>query len=485
MDQVDKHVELIGELTALRMETEWVEFKVDNCDPEEIGRLISALANSACLHNKLHGYLVYGVEDDTRRLVGTAFQPSRAKANSEALENWLINRLSPRVDFRTFEVALKGVRLVVFEIDAARQAPISFCRVRWIRIGSSTRKLNDFPEKERKIWESTCVESFEEQIAVFAVEAHEVLDLLEYRSYFELIGIKLPRDKSAILSKLEEEKLVRERRGKYDIMNLGALLFARRLKDFDTIERKAPRVVVYPGTDRLNATREQPGNYGYAVGFEGLISYINDQLPGNEEIGQALRKEVKVYPEIAIRELVANALIHQDFSISGTGPLVEIFADRIEVLNPGEPLIDTLRFIDHPPQSRNEKLAHFMRRINVCEERGGGIDKVVDAAEAFQLPAPAFQAEQSFLRATLFKPRPFRTMDKSEKIRACYQHCCLKFVSNDYMTNSSLRGRFRIEKKNYSMVSRIIADAVAEGLVKLHDPDSTSKKHAKYVPYWA
>jgi len=84
---------------------------------------------------------------------------------------------------------------------------------------------------------------------------------------------------------------------------------------------------------------------GYADGFEGLISYINGPLPQNEEIGQALRKEVRMYPGKAIRELVPNAMIHQDFTMTGDSPLAEIFADRIEFTNAGTPLIDPLRFI--------------------------------------------------------------------------------------------------------------------------------------------
>ncbi len=84
-----------------------------------------------------------------------------------------------------------------------------------------------------------------------------------------------------------------------------------------------------------------------------------------------------MFPELAIRELVANALIHQDFSVTGAGPTVEIFDDRIDITNPGEPLVDTQRFLDTPPRSRNEALASLMRRARICEERGSGIDKVV------------------------------------------------------------------------------------------------------------
>lgn len=74
---------------------------------------------------------------------------------------------------------------------------------------------------------------------------------------------------------------------------------------------------------------------GYANGFEEMISHMNAVVPSNEVITRALRQAVPMYPEIAIRELVANALIHQDFFIGGTGPMVEIFSDRIEITNPG------------------------------------------------------------------------------------------------------------------------------------------------------
>lgn len=267
--------------------------------------------------------------------------------------------------------------------------------------------------------------------------------------------------------------------------NLGALLFAKRLSDFDGISRKAVRVVIYKGVNRIETIKEQPGSRGYAAGFEGLIAYLNDQLPRNEQIVSALRTEARMYPELAIRELVANAIIHQDLSIRGDGPMIEIFSDRIEITNPGQPLIDVLRFIDEPPQSRNEALASFMRRLKMCEERGSGIDKVVFQVELYQLPAPNFLVTENHTKVVLFSPRKLSSMDRKDKVRAAYQHACLRYVSNEMMTNASLRKRLSIDEKNYAIASRIIADAIHEALVKPFDPESASRKHARYVPFWA
>src|SRR5690554_2010386 len=151
----------------------------------------------------------------------------------------------------------------------------------------------------------------------------------------------------------------------------------QKITELSASGRKAVRLILYRGKSRVETVRELEGSKGYAVGFERLIDYIKTLLPANEEIGKAFRKEVPMYPELAIRELVANALIHQDFSITGTGPMIELFDQRMEITNPGIPLVDTQRFLDSPPQSRNESLASFMRRINICEERGTGVDKVV------------------------------------------------------------------------------------------------------------
>jgi len=217
---------------------------------------------------------------------------------------------------------------------------------------------------------------------------------------------------------------------------------------------------------------------------DGILAKLSADslLPENEEIGQALRIETRMYPELAIRELVANALIHQDFNIPGAGPMVEIFDDRMEITNPGIPLVDPLRMMDEPPSSRNESLASLMRRMNICEERGSGIDKVISEVEIYQLPAPNFTLKTQSMVVTLYSHQEFRHMSKSDRIRACYQHACLKYLSNEQLTNTSLRARFNLDNSSSHQVSRIIRETVNEGLIKLSDPNSKSRK---YIPQWA
>lgn len=181
----------------------------------------------------------------------------------------------------------------------------------------------------------------------------------------------------------------------------------------------------------------------------------------------------------------ANAMIHQDFTLSGTGPMVEIFDDRLEISNPGLPLIDTLRFIDHSPRSRNEALADLMRRLGICEERGSGFDKVIHEMEQFHFPAPDIRTDTTHTRVVLFGQRELTKMERKDKVRACYQHRCLLHLSNQVMTNATLRERFRITEDDYTVTSRIIRETVKEGLIKLAEAAGKSRKHARYVPFWA
>jgi len=474
---------LLERLVKQSKESEWVEFKLNYHSAEEIGEGLSALSNGACLEGQPYGYLVFGVKNDNRTIEGTNFKPKTYKHKKEDIEHWLLQRLNPRIDFCIYEFEYNGKRIALFEIPAAINQPVDFKHEAYIRVASITRKLKSFPEKERKIWKKEPEKPFEKEIALDNLSASDVVQLLDTQSYFDFMKLPFPTNQDAVIQKMLSEKFVIQKGSQYGITNLGGLLFAKSLNEFNVLSRKAMRVTVYKGNNKLDTVKDITGSKGYAVGFERVVDYINDQLPQNEEISKALRDNVRMYPEIAVRELVANAIIHQDFQEKGS-PVFEIYSDRIEFSNSGLPVITPIRFIDDY-QSRNEALADMMRRLRICEEKGSGIDKVVSLCEVYQLPAPNFLTQEKHTKVIMYSHQDLNYMDRQDKIRACYQHCCLKYVSNAKMSNLTLRERFKIEEKNSAIASRIIRDTIEADLIKEEDSNNKSKKYASYIPFWA
>jgi predicted HTH transcriptional regulator len=159
-----------------------------------------------------------------------------------------------------------------------------------------------------------------------------------------------------------------------------------------------------------------------------------------------------------------------------------MFSDRLEITNPGQPLVQPERFLDFPPRSRNEALASLMRRMRLCEEQGTGIDKVIVAVELHQLPPPDFRVEGDTVRAVLYAPRRFAEMTPQERMRACYQHAALKYVCGQRMKNASLSERLGIDPQNAAQASVVIRQALKAGLIRSADP---AHPRAGYVPFWA
>jgi len=250
-----------------------VEFKENYRNPERVGEYVSALANSAALHGESRGYVLWGIRNSTHELVGTDFVPAAAKKGNGLIEPWLARLLEPQVDFQFHQVDVDGSRVVLLEVGRATRQPVAFRGVEFIRIGSSTRKLRGHPPKQQQLWRVFLAAPFEDGIAAEHLSGQDVLQTLDYPTYFQLLEVPAADGRSAILEALAHEQLIlRNQAGGYDITNLGAILFARRLADFPGLRRKAVRLIRYRGSGRMDAEREQEGGKGYASGFHGLAA---------------------------------------------------------------------------------------------------------------------------------------------------------------------------------------------------------------------
>jgi predicted HTH transcriptional regulator len=434
------------------------------------------------------GFLAFGIDDKTGVVMGIA--KTNADAIVERLGSLCRDGVEPLVSIDHSIETFRGKEVLFIYIRESVVKPVHLkgktIEDSHIRSGGTTRKASRHEIGALMLNSKT--PTWEELHSSKLLNEVEDITLIEYDKIMELLKKPVPSNIAEIIKWLIDEKMIIDVDGKgYYITNFGAVAAAKDLSRFDGLSRKVVRLIKYEGKNKAVGSKEYPGSKGYAIGFEGLIQFVKGLLPGSEVIKNSLRHETSVYPEIALRELIANILIHQDFNIRGTGPMIEIFEDRIEFTNPGKllPSKKLDRLIRTTPESRNEILASAFRRYNICEERGSGFEKSVIAIELFGLPPLKFEETENAFKVTMYSPRRFAEMSNEERIEACYQHSIIEYYGNGGFNNTSLRKRFGMHDKQAAQISKLIKDAIDDGKIKSKDPESESKKFSLYVPYWA
>lgn len=466
--------EQIDQWRSFPTETQVLEFKEAKTqyDNAKLYEYCVAIANEG------GGHLLMGIRNEPpHEVVGT-----KAFNDPVGIAEKILQKVGFRVDVE--QIQHPQGRVVVFSIPGRPKGMPFQLEGRYLmRSGQSLTSMT--PEHLRKIFNEGKQDWLEEFSEIGRVDAEQVISLLDTQLYFERVGLPYPSTRDAVLERFIAERLIAQSGSGYRIRRLGGILFAKRMEEFPDLKRKTPRLIVYEGSNKLNVKMAQVGGRGYAAGYKGLVDYTMSQLPQNEVIEDTLRKRVSLVPEIVIRELVANALIHQDFDVSGTSVVIEIYSDRTVISNPGNPVVNIERFIDDY-RSRNERLSDLMRRMRACEEQGLGIDRAIRAVEVYQLPAPEFRIDETRTIVTIFGPKPFQSMTRDDRVRACFQHCALKYVMNERMTNESLRQRFKLQGQSQNEIaSQIISLTLDAKKIKKDPSVGTSKKYARYVPFWA
>lgn len=488
MPEVSK-IELIYSLIGFPAETEWLEFKEGNSDAEKIGRDISALANSAALCGRGRAYRIWGVADSNHELVGTTFNPYTKKARgNQDLLIWLRRFLSPNANYEFERFSHDGKDYVVLTVKAASAQPVSFDKACYVREGSSTTRLVNGSAKEAELWHRLQSTDFEDRAALEDQTMSEVLEQLDIAAYYELLGLRKPSGDEAVIEGLVEQGMVcPQDNERYSITNLGALLVARRLSAFPALRKRPIRVVRYAGKGNFEILADETFDKGYAVAISEAVKYVMSRVPSREETEGAFRRMVYAYPQRAIRELLANAVIHQDISDSTAGPLVSLYDNRVVFSNPGTSLIPIHRVLNAQPRTRNAALARVLRQMDLCEEGGTGWDLVVAECERMHIAAPRIVSDEELgTQVTLYSGSAFERMTKAERKDATYWHACLMYAQDTAMGNQSLRERFGLspERKSTIAVSRLIRECCEAKLIKLEDADA-GDKYRRYIPYWA
>lgn len=456
-----------------RHESSDLEFKAarDGFSSDSLCKYCCGIANAG------GGYLVLGVTDKLpRQVAGTA-----ASDDPAADEKMVHDRVGPglRVDMVVQHVQQR--RVVVVAIPACmRGMPYKFDGIYYTRVGAQLKGMTS-EELKQKFTEDQG--SWPEVPAVRDISPKQVANLLDLASFYRLREEQAePIDKA--LDDLKRAKLVAAapKHSRYHITRMGVLLLAHSIEECaPELTHKRVRLTKYKGSGKAGAILcDEEWDKGWAVGFDEMVRFAFNQMDNQQVIRGVFREHDDFVPKVALRELLANAIIHQDFTRNGRAS-IEIFSNRISITNPGIPLLKKSEMI-RKFETRNPGLMRIMRLLDLSEERGTGIDKAILAIEAAGTAPIEYVVDSDLTEAVLREPLPYEELAGSQKELACLQHCEVCFINDDYMSNKSLRDRFKVDDSKTLEVTRLIKRMIAKGSIKRFEGNGNSKKYTRYVP---
>ena len=454
-----------------------LEFKAEaGFNIPELCRYCCGFANSG------GGLLVLGVSDKRpRQVVGTSALQNPAKAEEE-----IYAKVSPKPHVQVKEITYQeGHRVVAALIK--RHPPGQPCAYKsdfWIRKGSQLVKMTS--EDLRTIYKEVDPHWLE-ALVIKNASADEIIELLDIEQFYQLQKVKTrPAQAARIMNDLLEEGMIVKARSedKYGLNRMGALLLAKSISACSKdLRNKRPRVIKYRGNAKNGVSLDRDWDKGYATSFDDLVDLVFSQMENREVFENGtIRREQAFVPQTALRELIANAIIHQDFE-NDRQLVVEIFDNRVVITNPGIPFLDEEDMIlKH--WARNMKVVDAMRLFGLCEKRSSGIDNAIIALEEEGHAPVEYRMDKNIgeMEAYLRGVKPYDDLGRELRELACRQHCAIRYVQDNYMTNESLRKRFGLDKDKTNEISKLIRKMVEEGHIKPFEGNGNSKKYASYVP---
>ncbi|MDB2687230.1 transcriptional regulator [Mariniblastus sp.] len=386
-------------------ETEWVEFKHNLDDPQEIGEYLSAISNAAALESQAFGYIAWGVQNGTHDIVGTSFKPRLKKAKgNEDLEPWLSRRLSPRVDFRIFEFETEnGSPVVIFEVQAANSAPVSFLHRRYIRIGSHKKLLGEYSEKERKLWEIVSGPAIDWSAGICPEATIADLDpaaLTLARSEYANKHSNDPKKEQLVKEVWEWDDETFLNKAKVcingQITRTAILLLGRPESTHYLSPAVAQMSWILKDNDGMEVDY-QHFEPPFLSAVDDLFARVRNLTVRHLPDGTLFPIEVSQYDPWVLRETLHNCIAHQDYNCAGRINVVEQ-SDSLLFTNLGKFIPGSVEEVitrDAPHEFyANPFLARAMVNFNMIDTIGSGIKRAFNLQRKRNFPLPTYDLSQ-------------------------------------------------------------------------------------------
>ena len=388
-------IALVDRLRGLPRETEWLEFKHNNADPEEIGEYLSALANEAALLNQPRGYLIFGIEDASHAVVGCRFDPYTAKAKgNQDLLPWLAAHLQPNPGIEPHCLKHPDGRVALLAVGPARGRPVEFRGQGYCRAGTSKTKLANHPEKARRLWS----QGVDWSANVCDGASLADLDPEAIAKAREQFQIKHPQQAQELTSWDDRTFLNKAR-----LLRQGAITHTAVL----LLGRSEAATLLSPAVAKVSWILKDAGNHEldyahigppFLLAGDQLLQRLRNLTVRALPSGTLFPQELSQYDPWVLREALHNAIAHQDYLRHGRITVVE-FPDRVLITNVGDFLPGTIRTVieqDAPQELyRNRMLADAMVELNLIDTQGGGIKRMFETQRRRSFPLPDYDLSAS------------------------------------------------------------------------------------------
>lgn len=361
---MNRYIDILENLLTFKDEYEWFDFKENWFSKDEIGEYISAISNGAAFCGKEYGYIIWGVNDKTKEIVGTTVNFDR-DIDGEPYKHYLARKLQPSIAFETVNFDYKNERIVMLIIPAAKSTKTKYNGIDYIRIGSSKEKLARFPEYEIKL-NSILMNGYPTIVNTSAPDYAQELTFEKLFLYYAAKGIELRKET------FEKTLKLKTKDNKYNIM-------AYILSDQNDIP---VRVSVFSGIDKsapLFSVKEF-GNTCIMYSMDKILEYGDaiNIIQADERNRISERRDVPLFNYEAFHEAILNAFIHNKW-LTLNAPQISIFTNRIEILSHGGLAIDQDEsgFYNGSSLPVNEVLASIFLQLRISERSGRGVPKIV------------------------------------------------------------------------------------------------------------
>lgn len=381
-------------------ESRKLEFKRAFPAKSDLLKTIVAFANGA------GGNLIIGVSDKEREIAGV-IDPLELE---ERVANLVYDSIKPLVSPYISVHNIDGKIILNVQILSGSNKPYFLVKDGpqngvYIRIGSTNRKAG--PEVINEITRQRLGYSFEEEI--LSSLSYKDLDIKALEKFFG--DISSPKAEFDLLSKWH---ILKRNNGDYLPTVLSVVLFGKEsLNEFDFMNIRLTR---FNGLDYSDISETKEFSIPLILAIDEIISEMKRLVKRTSGLEGARRVEKTIIPDFVLREVLVNAIVHRDYSITGSSIKINIFDDRMEVISPGV-LFGNLDISDlgkGVSESRNRRMVRIFRKMGFMEELGTGISRIYRLYQESHLKTPQFIEQGQFFVTIL--PQIEQSSDLSSSI---------------------------------------------------------------------